>query len=110
MSAQRQQYKIRNTPEDPSKPKRSTPLSQARIDALNALGFTWSVRSRENPGDAWKSKFEPATLVKASRMDHSSGTDVNTTSLRDHSSGTGFPSTGHEDSILQEALQRAERI
>lgn len=54
VSAQRQQYKVLKAPIDPTKPKRSSPLTQERIDLLDQLGFTWTVRSRESsaPGEA----------------------------------------------------------
>lgn len=49
VSAQRQQFKIINTPiTDPSKPRRSSPLTSERIRLLNEIGFTWTIRSREN--------------------------------------------------------------
>lgn len=52
VSSQRQQYKIL---QGVSKSKRRTvPLTQERIDKLNALDFTWSIRSSsDNPRDGW---------------------------------------------------------
>ena len=67
VSAQRQQYKLRNSPEDPSKPK--PPLTDERIALLNELNFTWSVRSRDSAGDTWKVKFEALKRNKAEHGD-----------------------------------------
>ena len=54
VSAQRQHYKTlktkHNATEDSAKTKRSSPLTQERIELLNALDFVWTIRSRE-PAD-----------------------------------------------------------
>jgi len=59
VSAQRQQYKIMKVPVDESKPRRAAPLTQGRIDLLEELGFTWTIRSRDSiAGDSWNQRFE----------------------------------------------------
>ena len=63
VSSQRQQYKVRNSGEDTSKPK--PPLTDERIALLNELNFTWSVRSRDLSGDTWKLNFEALKRYKA---------------------------------------------
>lgn len=40
------------------KPRRSAPLTQDRIDLLNGLNFTWTIRSRDNLGESWNQRFE----------------------------------------------------
>jgi len=52
VSSQRQQYKIL---QGVSKSKRRTvPLTQERVDKLNALNFTWAIRSSsDSPRDGW---------------------------------------------------------
>lgn len=57
VSAQRQQYKILNTQSESSKARRSAPLTQERIDLLNKLGFTWSIRSRDSLGQSWNERY-----------------------------------------------------
>jgi len=56
VSSQRQQFKIL---QGLSKSKRATvPLNQHRIDLLNELQFTWSIRARsDNPKDNWKDRI-----------------------------------------------------
>lgn len=56
MSAQRQQYKMMQAQPD-NKPRRSAPLTDERIELLNAIGFTWSIRSRDSLGESWHQKL-----------------------------------------------------
>jgi len=56
VSAQRQQYKLMKSQPD-SKARRSAPLTQERINLLNDLGFSWSIRSRDTLGESWNQKF-----------------------------------------------------
>lgn len=65
VSAQRQQYKARFPPADPSKPKPKPPLTDERIRLLNELNFTWSLRSRDNTEENWKASFEALKQYKA---------------------------------------------
>lgn len=59
VSAQRQQYKIRQAAaKDPSKPLRTSPLTEERIELLNQIGFTWTIRSREPESDMWPHRFQ----------------------------------------------------
>jgi hypothetical protein len=61
VSAQRQQYKIMMTYQHvdlDQKPRRSAPLTQDRIDLLNTLDFTWTIRSRDSLGESWNQRFE----------------------------------------------------
>lgn len=51
VSAQWQHYKLLQDPNDPSKPRRSGPLTQQRIKLLNELSFAWTIRSRDNIGE-----------------------------------------------------------
>jgi hypothetical protein len=62
VSAQRQQYKILKAPEGP---RRSTPLTQERIDLLNEVGFVWSVRSRAGLGVGWDQRLQELRSYKA---------------------------------------------
>lgn len=57
VSAQRQQYKQIKLA-DSSKPRRSAPLTQTRIDLLNELNFTWTIRSRDSLGESWNQRLE----------------------------------------------------
>jgi Helicase associated domain len=65
VSAQRQQYKQISSAYEEDKPRRPTPLTQERIDQLNALGFTWTIRSRDNFGESWNQKFEELKEYRA---------------------------------------------
>lgn len=56
VSAQRQQYKILQAQTD-SKPRRSAPLTADRIELLNKLGFTWTIRSRDSLGESWNQRL-----------------------------------------------------
>jgi hypothetical protein len=70
VSAQRQQYKLlHSTPsvDDDAKVKRAAPLTQDRIDLLNALGFTWTIRSRDSLGENWSQRLEE---LKAYKEEH----------------------------------------
>jgi hypothetical protein len=64
VSAQRQQYKIMNSP-DESKPRRSAPLTQERIDLLNELLFTWTIRSRDSLGESWNERLQSLREYRA---------------------------------------------
>lgn len=64
VSAQRQQYKIMKSP-DESKPRRSAPLTQERIDLLNELGFTWTIRSRDSLGESWNERLQSLREYRA---------------------------------------------
>lgn len=46
------------------KPRRSAPLTQGRIDMLNMLGFTWTIRSRDSLGESWNQRFEELKQYK----------------------------------------------
>jgi hypothetical protein len=46
-----------NSP-DESKPRRSAPLTQERIDLLNELLFTWTIRSRDSLGESWNERLQ----------------------------------------------------
>jgi hypothetical protein len=65
VSAQRQQYKIMKQSQDSDRPKRSAPLTQERIDLLNIIGFTWTIRSRDSLGESWNQRFEELKEFKA---------------------------------------------
>lgn len=58
VSAQRQQYKQLNAAMDGNKPRRSAPLTLERINLLNLLGFTWTIRSRDSLGESWNQRLE----------------------------------------------------
>ena len=67
VSAQRQQYKatIANQfLEDDDKRRGAVPLTQDRIDLLNDLGFTWTIRSRDSMGESWNQRFEELKQFK----------------------------------------------
>lgn len=40
-----------------AKARRSAPLTQERIDLLNAIGFTWTIRSRDSMGESWNQRL-----------------------------------------------------
>lgn len=46
------------------KARRSAPLTQERIDLLNALGFTWTIRSRDALGESWNQRLQELRLFK----------------------------------------------
>ena len=46
------------------KPRRSAPLTQSRIDILNMLGFTWTIRSRDSLGESWNQRFDELKQYK----------------------------------------------
>jgi hypothetical protein len=57
VSAQRQQYKLMQS--TGSKPGTArAPLTQERIDLLNQLGFTWTIRSRDSLGESWNQRLQ----------------------------------------------------
>ena len=63
VSAQRQQKKIIDTI-DESKPGRSAPLTPERVNLLNELGFTWTIRSRDSLGESWNQRLEELKAYK----------------------------------------------
>jgi Helicase associated domain len=64
VSAQRQQYKIMQTPAE-LRPKRSASLTQDRINMLNKLTFTWTIRSRDSFGESWNQRLQDLREYKA---------------------------------------------
>lgn len=44
--------------------RRSSPLTQERIDLLNALGFTWTIRSRDSVGESWNQRLHDLRVFK----------------------------------------------
>lgn len=87
VSAQRQQYKILQQQKqkgagentvyadvgdnaqnamayDNAKARRSAPLTQERIDLLNAIGFTWIIRSRDSLGESWNERLQDLRVFK----------------------------------------------
>ena len=65
VSAQRQQFKLIQTQRDANKPRRSSSLTQERIDLLNLLGFTWAIRSRDSFGESWNHRLQDLREYKA---------------------------------------------
>ena len=58
VSAQRQQKKLLETASaGESKPGKSTPLTKERINLLNDIGFTWTIRSRDSLGESWNQRL-----------------------------------------------------
>lgn len=64
VSAQRQQYKIMRQMPDSAKARRSAPLTEERISLLKAIGFTWTIRSRDTFGESWNQRFEELKVFK----------------------------------------------
>lgn len=65
VSAQRQQYKqLMGVSADGSTPRRGPPLTQERINLLNAIGFTWTIRSRDSLGESWNQRLEDLKQYK----------------------------------------------
>lgn len=64
VSAQRQQYKQLSAASDGSKPRRAAPLTQERINLLNDLGFTWTIRSRDSLGESWNQRLDELKQYK----------------------------------------------
>jgi hypothetical protein len=54
-----------STAKEVDKGRRSAPLTQQRIDKLNELGFTWTIRSRDALGESWQQRFEELKQYKA---------------------------------------------
>ncbi|KAL7572037.1 hypothetical protein ACA910_001690 [Epithemia clementina (nom. ined.)] len=58
VSAQRQQYKIlKSAGFEDAKKQRPSSLTPERIELLNQLGFTWTIRSRDSLGESWNQRF-----------------------------------------------------
>ena len=65
VSAQRQQYKqMQSVPPVLGGP-RVTPLTKERIDLLDGLGFTWTIRSRDSLGESWNQRLQELRDYKA---------------------------------------------
>jgi len=47
-----------------AKARRSAPLTQERIDLLNAIGFTWTIRSRDSLGESWNQRLHELRQFK----------------------------------------------
>lgn len=54
VSSQRQQYKLLQ--KLPFSEKQNVRLNDERVKLLNDLGFTWTIRSRDTPGEVWSQK------------------------------------------------------
>jgi len=44
--------------------RRAAPLTQDRIELLNKLGFTWTIRSRDSLGQSWNQRLEELKSFK----------------------------------------------
>lgn len=63
VSAQRAAYK--SGPKEPVENSgRAVPLTQERIDLLNELGFTWTIRSRDTLGESWFQRLQELKAFK----------------------------------------------
>jgi hypothetical protein len=49
---------------DGSTPRRGPPLTQERINLLNAIGFTWTIRSRDSLEESWNQRLEDLKQYK----------------------------------------------
>ena len=54
-----------NQSQEADRPRRSAPLTQERIDYLNAIGFTWTIRSRDSLGESWNQRLQELKQFKA---------------------------------------------
>jgi hypothetical protein len=63
VSAQRQQFKTMNQMSSVAA-RRAAPLTQDRIELLNKLGFTWTIRSRDSLGESWNLRLEELKKFK----------------------------------------------
>ncbi|KAG7356875.1 helicase domain protein [Nitzschia inconspicua] len=63
VSAQRQQYKTMNQMASVAA-RRAAPLTQDRIELLNQLGFSWTIRSRDSLGESWNQRLEELKKFK----------------------------------------------
>lgn len=61
VSAQRQQYKALQQ----GKQAKNSRLTQDRINLLNELGFTWTIRSRDSLGESWNQRLQELKDYKA---------------------------------------------
>ena len=41
--------------------RRSSPLTQERIDFLKEIGFAWTIRSRDSLGESWNQRYNELT-------------------------------------------------
>jgi hypothetical protein len=64
VSAQRQQSKALQQNSEPMT-HGSARLSQERIDLLDNLGFTWTIRSRDSLGESWNQRLQDLKAYKA---------------------------------------------
>ena len=66
VSAQRQQYKQQMQSAAPVEANsRGTPLTKERIELLNDLGFTWTIRSRDSLGESWNQRLQELREYRA---------------------------------------------
>ncbi len=52
------------TSDSSTKARRPASLTQERIDLLNALGFTWTIRSRDSLGESWNQRLHELRMFK----------------------------------------------
>lgn len=64
VSAQRQQKKLMESTADETSHIKSTPLTQDRIDLLDEIGFTWTIRSRDSLGESWNQRLAELSAYK----------------------------------------------
>ena len=64
VSAQRQQKKLMESTADEASQIKSTPLTQDRIDLLDEIGFTWTIRSRDSLGESWNQRLAELKAYK----------------------------------------------
>jgi len=56
---------VGGTEEQPQNTRRpAPPLTQERVDLLNALGFSWTIRSRDALGESWNQRFQELRQFK----------------------------------------------
>lgn len=66
VSAQRQQFKMMHQlSSDPANARPSATLTPERIELLNQIGFTWTIRSRDSFGASWYQRLEELRAFKA---------------------------------------------
>jgi hypothetical protein len=67
VSAQRQQKKLMESAAAEAQAIKSTPLTPDRINLLNEIGFTWTIRSRDSLGESWNQRLAE---LKAYKEEH----------------------------------------